>query len=189
LYLEVISPANQLDIVNARNALKRGEWLAALVHIKAYTAADPGNVEAQELLGIALAQNGDRHAAMKVLSDVVEINPGRASGHYNLALLLNDDNMLDEAMEEVQAALYIKPDHAGARTLRETLAKRLKDRYCRSDENFAVVESHFNPLTQSSEEWAKILCVSCGAMNFITARTCSRCGSYLPEDEELEPVE
>ena len=187
--METQSPANPQDLFNTRQALKRGEWLAALVHVKAFLAADPENVEGQELLGIAHAQNGERHSAIAVLSDVVEKNPGRVSAHYNLALLLNEDNKIDEAMEEVHAALYIKPDHAGATHLQETISRRLKDRYCRSDENFAVVENRFDPLTQSKEEWAKIPCVSCGAMNFITARTCSRCGSYLPEDEELTPVE
>ncbi len=187
--MEVQLCPNPQDLHNARLALKRGKWPAALVHIKTYIAADPGNVEAQELLGIAHAQNGDRTAAMTVFSDIVERHPGRVSAHYNLALLLNEDSKLDEAMEEVQAALYIKPDHTGARTLWDTLSKRLKDRHCRSDENFAVVDNRVNPLTNSPSQWAKIECASCAAMNFITARTCSRCGSYLREVDELETME
>jgi tetratricopeptide (TPR) repeat protein len=187
--VDVQSTKNQQELMNARNALKRGEWLAALVHAKACSAADPDNPEAMEVLGIAQAQNGNRTEALRVLSEVVELCPTRVSAHYNLALVFAEDNKLDEAMEEVQAAMYLRPDHSGAKILWESLSKRLKDRYCRSDEHFAVVESKVDPLTESKEEWAKILCVSCGQMNFITARTCSRCGSYLPEEVELVPVE
>ncbi len=173
----------------AKKALRRGEGLAAIVHLNQALALEPDNAEIYELLGIAHEQVGDRAAALKALATSTEIDPRRASGHYNYGLILSEAGKLDEALEEVQAALMIKSDHVAARDLHDTLARRLKDRFCRSDEDFAVLSSTVDPLTNPSEDWAKLKCESCGGMCFITARTCARCGSYLPEIAEIVPVE
>ncbi len=92
-------------------------------------------------------------------------------------------------MEEVEAALLIKPDYAGARDLRQQLSARIKDQNCHVEEGFAVVSPGANPLTQSQGRWAQVKCPSCGAMSFITARTCSRCGSLLPEVDDVVVLE
>jgi tetratricopeptide (TPR) repeat protein len=177
------------NLTYAKNALRRGEGLAAIVHLKQALAVDPENAEAFELLGIAHEHEGDRTAALKALATSTEIDPRSASGHYNYGLVLSEAGKLDEALEEVQAALIIRSDYAAARDLHSALARRLKDRFCRSDEGFAVLSSKVDPLANPSEDWAKLKCESCGGMNFITARTCARCGSYLPEIAEIVPVE
>src|SRR5262249_35636687 len=116
--LETQSPTTPQALVFARNALIRGEWLAAIVHAKSYLTSNQTDAKARELLAIAHAQNGERSLALDILGEVVESHPGRVSAHYNRGLLLNEDGKLDEAMEEIHAALYIKPDHSGARALR-----------------------------------------------------------------------
>ncbi len=173
----------------ARQALRAGEPQKAVAYLKAALGAAPADAEVLELLGIALAQAGNGKSAVEALRRATEADPRRASAHYNYALMLSQNGHIDDAMEEVQAALFIKPDYAGALDLQEKVAARLKDRHCRSDENFAVVGSSVNPLSQTSDTWAKIECVSCGGMNFITARTCSRCGAYLPEEKEVIAAE
>lgn len=177
------------SLAYAKQALRKGEGLAAIVHLKQATRQDPENAEALELLGIAHEQEGQRHAALEALARATELDPRRATAHYNYGLILSENGMIDEAMEEVQAALMIRPDYAAAMELHKTLARRLKDRFCRSAEDFEVRSSTVDPLAAPSDEWAKLKCESCGGMNFITARTCVRCGSYLPEIAEIIPVE
>ena len=177
-------------IVRAKNELKMGKAISAISCLQLALKSESANAEATELLGIAYEQNGNRPRALKALQHATALAPGRASAHYNLALILSEmENRLDDAVEENQTALIIKHDHAGALALEEKLRKRLHDREWRSDENFTVVEPRSDHLNNADADWAKLECHNCGGLNFVTARTCSRCGIYLHGESEVIPVE
>lgn len=181
--------ANEL-ISKAKQELMRGKHHAGIGYLQYVLADHPENVDALELMGIAYEQAGCRQRAIDILSRVTQLAPGRASGHYNLALILAEDkDKLDDAIEENQTALVIKKDHAGALDLQAKLNRRLNDRNWRSDENFAVVEGDGQRLNNPEASWSKLICENCGAMNFVTARTCSRCGIYLHGEKEVIPME
>lgn len=181
--------ANSDRLESARAALRTNDPLKAIVCIKAHLAVAADSAEAEELLGIAHARAGNRAKAHEALNRATELDPRRASAHYNRALLLDGDDEIDEAIEEVQTALLIKPDYAAAHALQQRLTTRLQDRAYRSDEQFALVDRDTKPLNRSDSDWIKLPCHNCGAQNFITARTCSRCGVYFAGEREVVPVE
>ena len=80
-------------------------------------------------------------------------------------------------------------DPNGTKTDRPDRLSNLEQPDIRSDENFAVVDSDTQRLNDPEAAWSKLICENCGAMNFVTARTCSRCGIYLHGEREVIPVE
>ncbi len=187
--MEQAIPADLQRLEGARAAIRRGEPLVAIVQVKAHLSVTEDSSEAQEVLAIAHYQAGNQSYAFEAFNRATSLDPRRASAHFNYAVCLDGAGQLDEAIEEVQTALFIKPEYSAAKALEQQLRRKLQDRIGHSDENFAVVEKGASPLDQTDGEWAKLKCVSCGCMNFITARSCSRCGSYLPEIEDVIPVE
>lgn len=175
----------------AKAALRRGEPLAAVALLRTALAENPANAEVAELLGIAQIQSGNRDAALDAFRQATELEPGRASAHFNFSLVLSQDkDALDEAIEENQAALLINPSYAQALALQDALRKKVQERAWRSDEDFAVVQvGDVDPRHQADGEFVKLECPVCGGMNFSTARVCRRCGSLIPEMEEIVPVE
>ena len=189
--MNTVSPTAADRVNAAKSALVKREPLAAIAHLRQVLAEQPRNSEAAELLGVAQSQAGNRPAALEAFRLATELEPGRATAHYNYAYLLSQDkDSLDEAIEENQAALLIKQDYAQALALQETLRQRIRERAWRSDEDFAVVQGgDVDPRHQASGTFVKLQCPICGGMNFSTARTCVRCGSLIPEMEEIVPVE
>jgi Flp pilus assembly protein TadD/predicted nucleic acid-binding Zn-ribbon protein len=59
----------------------------ALDYLSRSAHADPQNAETQNYLGITLSQKGQRAAAETALRKAVELSPGYASAHYNLAVV------------------------------------------------------------------------------------------------------
>ncbi len=186
---ELMSTADRINAAKA--ALLKREALAAIVHLRQALTEQPQNSEAAELLGVAHSQAGNREAALESFRLATELERGRATAHYNYAFLLfQDKDSLDEAIEENQAALMIKPDYAQALALQETLRQRIRERAWRSEEDFAVVQTgDVDPRHQASGTFVQLQCTICGGMNFSTARTCVRCGSLIPEMDEIVPVE
>ena len=183
--------SNGSRVLEARAALVRGEPLAAIAILKREYTESGASGELAELLGIAHTQAGNRHAALDSFRDATELEPGRATAHFNYAVLLAQDrHTLDEAVEENQAALLIKPDYPQALALQETLRTRIRERAWRTEEGFSVVQvGDVDPRHRSEGAFVKLECPVCGGMNFSTARVCQRCGSLIPEMEEIVPVE
>jgi tetratricopeptide (TPR) repeat protein len=59
----------------------------ALDHLSRSAQADAQNAETQNYLGITLSQKGQRAAAETALRKAIQISPGYASAHYNLAVV------------------------------------------------------------------------------------------------------
>jgi tetratricopeptide (TPR) repeat protein len=175
----------------ARAALRKGEPLSAVAILKRCIADSGTSAEAEELLGIAQTQAGNRHAALEAFRRATEMEPSRATAHFNFAVVLaQDKDSLDEAVEENQAALLINPGYTQALALQESLRTRIRERAWRTEEDFQVVDvGDVDPRHRPGGQFAKLECPICGGMNFATARVCVRCGSLIPEVEEIVPVE
>jgi tetratricopeptide (TPR) repeat protein len=173
----------------ARSALRRGQAAQAIAALSHLTNSGQVTPEIQELLGVAHTMAGNASAARAAFQQALTLDRSRASAHYNYALFLMAQNELDEAAEENDAALYLSPQHAGALNLRKQLSQKLFDRRYVSEEGFAAVGNGGDRIKSPSEQWAKLECPMCGGKNFITARTCSRCGGLLPEIDEIIPIE
>ena len=185
------SVSNGSRLEEARAALRKGEPLAAIAILKRSIADSGSSAEAEELLGIAQTQAGNRKAALEAFRRATELEPSRATAHFNYAVVLAQDrDSLDEAVEENQAALLINPGYAQALALQETLRTKIRERAWRTEEDFKVVDvGDVDPRHRPGGQFAKLECPVCGGMNFATARVCVRCGSLIPEVEEIVPVE
>ena len=180
------------DLIDAaRSALRKRQPLAAVAQLRLALTHNPRDTEAAELLGVAHSLAGNRAGALEAFRLATELEPGRATAHYNYALILSQDkNDLDDAVQENQTALLINPGYVQALALQEALRKKIQERAWRTDEDFAVVDAGVvDPRRQTNGAFAKLQCPICGGMNFATSRTCARCGSLIPELDEIIPVE
>jgi len=171
-------------IAAARQALRRNDPVAAVATLEAAMADAPDCPALLECLGIALWSAGRRKEALHALDRAAAADRSRPSAHYNYALVLAAEHQVDEALEEVDAALYLSPAHSGARALREHLSRRIRYRQRTSEEGFEVRPREAAPGQRVPGAWSNLECRSCGARNLVTARTCARCGSRLPEEDE-----
>ena len=73
---------------------------------------DPGNAEALLALGNAYTRRGQYEAGLEVDRKLVELLPTDSTAHYNLACSYSLLGDLDEAIEELRAAIeYGYDDH------------------------------------------------------------------------------
>src|SRR5262245_14859782 len=112
----------------ARAALRTGEAANAIAALLYARTEEPQSAEVLELLGMAHWMAGNIQAARQELDEATHLDPRRASAHYNFALVLAELNMLDEAVQENHAALFISPGHEGALKLHANLTQRIKFR-------------------------------------------------------------
>jgi tetratricopeptide (TPR) repeat protein len=175
-------------IRTARQWLQRGRPDRAVEVLK-QVLTEEETAEGCELLGIAQSMCGNGKAARAAFQMATRLEPGRASAHYNYAVILADANELDEASTENNTALYIDPAHAGANALQQQLKRRLQERDYTSHLGFEAVGRGEDVTKATVGRWANLDCPICGAKNFMTARTCTRCGSLIPEMDDVIPVE
>lgn len=179
----------QYSLRTVRDALKKKQPGQAVPILKSLLARLPDHAEAWELLGVTHAMAGHAPAARRAFEEATRHNPHRASAHFNFALFLAGIEALDEAVQENNVALYLAPTHPGALALQKTLAERIHFRAYTAEEGFTAVGKGNGPSRDPGAAWNRLACPTCGAQNFVTARTCARCGDYLPEVEEIVPVE
>ena len=182
---------SQAVIVAARNAIKSQQTFSAISQLSALLSQEPDHAEAYELLGIAYSLADNTAQACQAFERSTQLAPSRVSAHYNYALVLLQANELDQAEEENRVARYLDKSHVGAIRLEETIGKRIRERDVlhTAGDDFALIGSGPDIMRNPSEPWAQLICEWCGAKNFVTARTCRRCGSLIPEVKEIVPVE
>lgn len=78
-------------------------------------AAAPTDAAAQHSLGVALAERGERSAALKALRQAKELAPGHARIRNNLGYVLAVSGRTAEARAEFEAAIRLEADYAAAR--------------------------------------------------------------------------
>lgn len=184
------SSVDNRSVSQAKTLLRNGQVFRALQTLEYLAVSGPAQAEVLELLGVARAKTGDLDGACDALERATSCEPGAASPHFNYAVLLAQMGRLDDASAEIDVTLYLEPNHTGALALQQNVAVRLRDRRNRTHHSFAVVAQHRpDPVASPATEWARLKCQSCAAMNFVTARTCRRCGALLSQDEPVVPLE
>ena len=76
----------------------------------------PDNARAHANLGVSLAGEGRRAAAMTEYREALRIEPRMAEAHNNLALVLVDVGAAEEALAHYREAVRLKPDYPNAHT-------------------------------------------------------------------------
>ena len=71
--------------------------------------------------GIAAAQAGDHARAVDEYREALRLDPRLVDGYVNLAQSLLALDRRSDALAQIEAALRIDPDHAGARRLQQRL--------------------------------------------------------------------
>ncbi len=89
------------------------------------TQVSPGNARAHANLGVALAREGQRGAAIAEYQEALRLDPRSAETHNNLALAFVDEHKPEIALEHYTEAVRLKPDYPNAHT---NLANLLDDR-------------------------------------------------------------
>jgi len=73
-----------------------------------------GDAETRQLLATALSVLGRNAEAERRYREALALDPGSARAHYNLGVLLADDERPADAVDHFEAALRIDPAHANA---------------------------------------------------------------------------
>ncbi len=77
-------------------------------------ASDPGNVDALHLLGMAVAQAGERASAIEWIERAIQGNPAIPAFHNNLGTVLQAEERIGEAVRSFRRALELNPGYAEA---------------------------------------------------------------------------
>jgi tetratricopeptide (TPR) repeat protein len=91
-----------------------GRLPEAVAVYRAILASDPSNADALHLLGMAVAQTGQRCAAIELIGRAIEGRPAVPAFHNNLGTVLQAEGRLDEAVRSFQRALELDPGYAEA---------------------------------------------------------------------------
>lgn len=105
-----VDPANPVFLANRAWTLRKlGRLADAADAYRAALDVDPSSYAAANDLGVLLAEEGDREAAVRVLRQAIAANPGYATGWFNLALVRREQG--------VEHLLEAEGDLAKARSL------------------------------------------------------------------------
>lgn len=100
-------PGKQAPPAPARSPVSRSRWLPASLAL--------GGCAAAGLLLLAAAQAGpDGATFVEGLRKIVALNPSSPRAHYSLALDLEKEGRLDEALESYRTSLRLRPDFVEA---------------------------------------------------------------------------
>ncbi|HEX3729458.1 MAG TPA: tetratricopeptide repeat protein, partial [Opitutaceae bacterium] len=97
-------------------AMAHGQPQAALRHIGALLAVEPGNAAFHNDRGIALAVAGDLAGGKQEFAQAVALDPAYSGAHCNLGFALLQAGDLSGARAEFQRSLQLEPANAGAKT-------------------------------------------------------------------------
>ena len=97
----------------------------ALRELRLAVTLNPDSDVAHHLLGTALFQEQQLHAAEKEFREALRVN-GSADNHYSLAACLMSLDRYDEALSELETASRLDPERTLYRARREELIKLMK---------------------------------------------------------------
>ncbi len=98
----------------AQVALTAGDMNTAAAESRKTVELDPGNLRAQELVGIVLYRQGALEQAMATLEPLVAAGTGRIDSPYTLGLCYQGLERYDEARDIFREVLNRKPDYVQA---------------------------------------------------------------------------
>lgn len=96
------------------SALKEGRVEDAITHLQAYVQQHPDSFEANNFLGVALAQAKRPAEALEFLHRATQLNPGSAQARYNYGLALLGNEQTEAARKEFTVAVQLDPHYTQA---------------------------------------------------------------------------
>ncbi|MBS0579927.1 MAG: tetratricopeptide repeat protein [Proteobacteria bacterium] len=99
----------QGTLERARTLHSQGRVADAVPLYREVLARDPHNLEALQLLGVALARSGDVERAVVLLGEAARLQPQNAAVQANLAAALSGAGRLPEALAAYEQALRSEP--------------------------------------------------------------------------------
>ncbi len=109
-------------------ALKAGDKDTAVSLLEEASRNTPNDWRVFNVLGAAYAGKGLYEKAIGAFKVAEQLAPGVASIHYNIAQSYEAAGVLSEADYEYEKALQIDPNYTKAKTAREALRQRMKQR-------------------------------------------------------------
>jgi Flp pilus assembly protein TadD len=115
----LLAAADQSSRLNLEGLerLKQNRIAEAEQKFRQSIAADPGNTEALNNLGVLLRRDHRAAAAAEILRKAARLDPRNPQIHSNLALALRESDRLAEAVTEMTKAAGLSADEAIARNL------------------------------------------------------------------------
>lgn len=104
-------------IVDIIEAMRHGDFAAALAASRDTLAAEPDNAEAHHLLGVCLQQKGDLAGARAAFDRALELAPDVATHHFSLATLKLAEGDTAGATRGLKDTLGLDPNQLGAYVL------------------------------------------------------------------------
>lgn len=101
----------QTLLEDANKLHQKGNFAEAERQYKRILVENGGNAEALHLLGVLYIQTGKEEDAIDLINRAIQLNQNIAVYHSNLAIALQNLGRFDEAAQQFQTAVYIKPDH------------------------------------------------------------------------------
>src|SRR3569833_4508537 len=114
----------QAELERATRLLNAGKYADCAAVCAAVVARDAGNAVATHLLGLAIKETGDWEQGEQWLRLSVQLDPGRAEFHANLANLLRRRQKYRQAENSYRRALELATGNLPAR---HSLALTLND--------------------------------------------------------------
>jgi Tfp pilus assembly protein PilF len=109
-----MSALNGANVQHARQNLISGHPAAAIHELRMVLADDESNAEAYEVMGAALSMSGSQEAGLACLERAVELEPNRASYHYNLGCALERRGDKIRAIAQFRLAAQADPKYKRA---------------------------------------------------------------------------
>jgi tetratricopeptide (TPR) repeat protein len=103
-------------MIRGRQALEAKRYREGAAEFRKAVAANPNSVPALINLGAALTQTGELKEAAEQFEQALRIDPDNLNAHYNLAVLLLNENQ-QAAIVHLEAVLKINSTDLGARFL------------------------------------------------------------------------
>ena len=108
-------PVSLDEAVSIAIRLQQNEqWAAASDLYRRILEADPDHAAAVHFSGVLAHQEGHSEQAIVLMERSLELEPGQADWHSNLAIVLKDRLRVDEAVAACRRAIAIDPEHANA---------------------------------------------------------------------------
>ena len=112
-------------IARARDAVSRGQYLAALDDLQRAAEMRPDFADVHHLSGVCLSMLGRPEEALESFSRAVAVNPGYVEAHLNRAITLNDLGRTDEARESFRRAAEADEEKGGGGRFSSAAAAKL----------------------------------------------------------------
>jgi protein O-GlcNAc transferase len=111
-------PAGTASVADLFGAAVRhhqeGRLAEAEACYRSVLAAEPGNADALNMLGIVALQSGRSDTAVELIRQAIKTNATNAAYFYNLGVALRANGKLSEAIDAARRAVGLKPDMAEA---------------------------------------------------------------------------